>query len=65
MGITVGDLGGVLGVSGQLARYHVRRLQTTGRIHAERSGLTLRVTRQRDGLVLRKAEPARAPVEDT
>ena len=40
-GLMVGDLAGVLGVSGQLANYHVRALQQRGKVRTERRRLSM------------------------
>jgi DNA-binding MarR family transcriptional regulator len=55
-GLSVRDLSGVLGVRPQLAIYHARVLQLSGRIRLERVGLRTRVYRVRDGVVVREAK---------
>ena len=40
-GLSVGDLAGVLGVSKQLANYHVRGLQLRGKVRTERERLSM------------------------
>jgi len=61
-GLTVRDLAGVLGVSGELTRYHDRGLQGMGKVRAERSGPTLCVYHPKYGLVFvdNLQEPGRA-----
>jgi predicted ArsR family transcriptional regulator len=42
-GLTMRDLGGVLGVSPELVRYHVPTLQMRGLVDARRAGITTRL----------------------
>src|SRR5207247_7354899 len=48
-GLAVTDLAGALGITSQLALYHLRALAQEGRIRFERRGLRLRCFAQMDG----------------